>query len=273
MSIILKEKLSQSGMRLDAFDEYQNYQDSARRVKPVCLTWTEEGYAVFGCKSGHIFMVDLYTMSIGVVYNPGLHVEQTALSNYPVDFIRLQAGDVNDLAYIKYGIICGGVDGRVRLLDWRDVKLEDLPFGMVAPSSHSARNISSNFISTVRRIASSKMSFMDDDLNEALETQYRGIVHMSVCASFDKLSILRQSGMVQICQQVTKQAGSDSKPDFEVKSLKLIRNVQTTVSNFTGICSISIEEESFFVTCNVIGQLALWFARNGHQASCLEFPS
>lgn len=45
------------GVLAGGADEYRNYQDSDKRVKPHTLTWTKDGYAIFGCKTGHIFMV------------------------------------------------------------------------------------------------------------------------------------------------------------------------------------------------------------------------
>ncbi|EUB61638.1 WD repeat-containing protein [Echinococcus granulosus] len=259
-----------SGVLREAHDELQNYKDNAKRMKSISLTWTKEGFAVFGCRDGNLFMVDLDSMATGVIFSPNslsadvANKEQEAKEASMV----LKAGDVDNLIYTMDGILCGGADGRLRYLDWSKTRNADLPpVGLVAPTSLANQNLSSSFLSTIQQIALSKMNFLDEEVFATLKSDHNSIVHISACPNYQNFAILRKSGLVQVFQQ---NFNTEPIPNFSFKSVKEMR---TNVSSFTGICGINIEDDPYFVTCNANGQVVLWRAETGEQTCCLEFAS
>ncbi|KAL5112964.1 Cilia and flagella-associated protein 43 [Taenia crassiceps] len=259
-----------SGALREAHDELQNYKDNAKRMKSISLTWTKEGFAVFGCRDGNLFMVDIVSMATGVIFCQ--NVQNTGAESWEQqgkeERLMLKAGDVNNLIYTMDGIFCGGVDGRLRCLDWSKTKSADLPpVGLVAPTSLANQNLSSSFLSTIQQISLSEINFLDEEVFAALKSGHNGIIHTSVCPSYENFAILRKSGLVQIFQ-VNLNKELTQKP-----SLQLIKEMRTNVSSFTGICGINIEDDPYFVTCNTNGHVVLWCAETGAQICCVEFPS
>ncbi|CDS35835.1 WD repeat containing protein 96 [Echinococcus multilocularis] len=264
------DKLPYSCVLREAYDELQNYKDNAKRMKSISLTWTKEGFAVFGCRDGNLFMVDLDSMATGVIFSPNSLSADVANKEQEANEARmvLKAGDVDNLIYTMDGILCGGADGRLRCLDWSKTRNADLPpVGLVAPTSLANQNLSSSFLSTIQQIALSKMSFLDEEVFSTLKSDHNSIVHISACPNYQNFAILRKSGLVQVFQQ-----------DFNTEpisnfSFKLVKEMRTNVSPFTGICGINIEDDPYFVTCNANGQVVLWRAETGEQTCCLEFAS
>ncbi|VDK35569.1 unnamed protein product [Taenia asiatica] len=265
-----------SGVLREAQDELQNYKDNAKRMKSISLTWTREGFALFGCRGGNLFMIDIASMAAGVIFNPNLlntDVENKEQQGKE-ERMLLKAGDLDNLIYTMDGILCGGADGRLRCLDWSKTKNDDLPpVGLVAPTSLANQNLSSSFLNTIQQIALSEINFVDEEVYVALKSAHNDIIHISPCPSYHNFAILRKSGLVQIFQV---NLSKDSEPKL---SLQTIKEMRTNVSPFTGICGINIEDDPYFVvsnlrcTCNANGQVVLWCAETGVQICCLEFSS
>ncbi len=220
--------------------------------------------------------------------------------DYPRDslaVVGLKKGDLNSLVYVKEALLCGGLDGHIRLLDWHDVESGDLTVGIVAPSKPATATPSTNFISCLQRATHSRVKFLDLRLTDELKTGLKGISHVAADPTFQKFAVLRESGVVQISQSTWSRVKQEHKEKVVLKDLSMARRVKTTTSPFTGIGSIQLEEGPFFVvglpkklrmaypftrlhvsylffqTANASGHVILWYAKGGQPTSSLEFPS
>ncbi|KAM7540905.1 hypothetical protein Aperf_G00000045047 [Anoplocephala perfoliata] len=257
-----------SGALRDSYDAYENYIDNAKRMKPISLTWTKEGFAIFGCRESQIFMTDLDSMALGVILNPQAS-KGTENQDYKEEeeIAVLKPGDVDNLIYTNDGLLCGGADGHLRLLDWPGAGSDDsTSIGLVAPTSLISQNFSSNFLSTIQQIALSKILLLNEESSNVLKSDLNGIVFMTASPDYQNFMILRKSGSVQILQR-------DKNLQNARITFKLLKTIRSNVSAFTGICSIDIAEVPYFVTCNSSGLVSLWFAKTGKQVCSMEFSS
>ncbi|VDO03183.1 unnamed protein product [Rodentolepis nana] len=241
----------------NSYEEYQNYKDNAKRMKPVSLTWTKEGFAIFGCRDGEVFMIDLESMVLGIISNPfsnNIHKEDEVIRVMTV-------GNVDTVLYTNGGLLCGGGDGHLRLLDWTQTESEtSKSLEIDAAVSRITQNIPPIFVRKINSIAQSKMVLLNEELLHNLKSDLRGIAFMSPTPDYNNLAILRNSGLVQILRR-------------QNTALKLLKTINSNISAFVGICSIDIEEISYFVTCNSGGQVSLWLTESGKQICSMEFSS
>ncbi|KAM3171101.1 hypothetical protein ACTXT7_017290, partial [Hymenolepis weldensis] len=245
-----------SGSLKDSYEEYQKYNDNVKRMKSVSLIWTKEGFALFGCSDGEMFMIDLDSMALGIIFNPlfsnGIRKEDGEIST-------MIAGDVNNMLYTNDGVLCGGADGHLRLLNWTQTESEKSKSVEInAAVSRINQKIPPRFISKLNQIAQSKTVFLNEELFHGLKWDLGSIIFMSPTPDYNSFVILRKSGLVQILQ------GQNI-------TFKLLKTIRSNISTFVGICSIDIAGISYFVTCNLSGQVALWLGESGKQICSMEF--
>lgn len=152
----------------------------------------------------------------------------------------LKEGNSRNLLYTFDGILCGGSDGRLRLLKSQDSKgsgqEEVSSIGLVA--SH---NVTSNFLNVVYSYTQSNFMLVDEEVFHALKNDHSEILSLAASGNFRYFGVLRSSGLVQILQ-------------LDVESPKIsgynFRNcdfVRSNVSAFTGLCSITIGNKAYYV--------------------------
>lgn len=181
-------------------------------------------------------------MALGVIFNPQTS-RDTANQNYKEEeeTVVLKSGDVDSLIYTNDGLLCGGADGHLRLLDWPGPGSEgSSSVGLVAPTSLISPNLSSNFLNTIQQFALSKIVLLNEELSNFLRSDLTGIVFMNASPDYHNFVILRKSGLVQILRR-------DKNPQDPRIALKLLKTIRSNVSGFTGICSIDIAEVPYFV--------------------------
>ncbi|VUZ55703.1 unnamed protein product [Hymenolepis diminuta] len=227
-------------------------------MKSVSLTWTKEGFALFGCSDGEMFMIDLDSMTLGIIFNP---LVSNDIQNEDREIITMIAGDVNTILYTNDGLLCGGADGHLRLLDWTQTEFEkSKSLEINTTVSRIDQNIPPKFMSKLNQIAQSKTVFLSEELFHSQKWDLGSIIFMSPAPDYNSFVILRKSGLLQILQ------GQNT-------VFKLLKTIRSNISTFVGICSIDIAGISYFVTCNLSGQVTLWIGESGKQICSMEFCS
>lgn len=183
---------------------------------------------------------------MGVIFNPRVHLAIENTSEDALQLVRLKDGDTNTVIYVNQGLICGGRDGEIRLLDWDCIKYGELSVGIVAPSAKSTATPSSGFLDCLQRIVHSRVRCLGKGVLQQLKTTRRGIEFLSVCPTFQKLAVLRESGIIQIIDVVR---GKPALEDSKIPSLQALTTsyrVKTSIAPFTGIATIQLAEGPFF---------------------------
>nr|CUU00485.1 hypothetical transcript [Hymenolepis microstoma] len=173
----------------------------------------------------------------------------------------MTVGDVDTVLYTSGGLLCGGADGHLRLLDWTLAESEtSKSLEIDAAVARINQDIPPKFMRKLHLIAQAKIVLLNEELLHSLKLDLRGILVMSPTPDFNNFAILRKSGLVQILRS-------------QNTVLKLLKTIASNVAAFLAICSIDIAEKSYFVTCNLSGQVSLWLTESGKQICSLEFGS
>lgn len=174
-------------------------------------------------------------MALGIIFNP---LVSNDIQKEDREIITMIAGDVNTMLYTNDGVLCGGADGHLRLLDWTQTESEkSKSLEINTTVSRINQKMPPKFMSKLNQIAQSKTVFLSEELFHGQKWDLGSIIFMSPTPDYNSFVILRKSGLVQILQ------GQNA-------AFKLLKTIRSNISTFVGICSIDIAGISYFVVGN-----------------------
>ncbi|KAL7063544.1 hypothetical protein AAHC03_0933 [Spirometra sp. Aus1] len=249
-----------AGLTGKTTEEYEEFCDVKPRVKTVSLTWSSQGFVILGGVDGHIILVDPETVAMGVVYNPNLPASGLAEYADTINNDPPRSGfsecDLESMVFTTDGLLAGGRDGTLRLLNLQSDQETDSSVGMgiVAPNRQTATCLppGSSFVTLLGHLMHAQLVNLDELLD--VNDQYP-ITHLSMSPTFNKMLVVRDNGGLYIYKML--------RVDGILQQIDLQKNVMGCHNPFVGVGVVTVGRQVFCVSADTEGAVCLWNTGNG----------
>ncbi|KER33331.1 hypothetical protein T265_12647 [Opisthorchis viverrini] len=200
--------------------EFEDYLDDADHVFCVSQTWSNTDLVFIGCKNGELLLVDPNSMTMKVLLNPLTNKslkknhtdsppetriipvtaeatqssEVTEHSENEIDSLAIPSGAFHFLLYTKFGLLCAGRDGLLRILRVNSRMIE-MPIHTKRTDSAPVSNNCSQLLRT--GITSCKILYkFPNPFHENRGQSTPSITRLCVSPSFGRLLLGSRSGQI-----------------------------------------------------------------------------
>ncbi|KAG5450032.1 Cilia- and flagella-associated protein 43 [Clonorchis sinensis] len=260
--------------------EFEDYLDNADHIFCVSQTWSNTDLVFIGCKNGELLLVDPNAMTMKVLLNPLTNkslkknhtdstpetrsvavtaeamqsAEVTETSENEVDSLAIPPGAFHFLLYTKFGLLCAGRDGLLRILRVNSRMIE-MP---VHTKGTDSAPVSNNYPQLLRReITSCKILYkFPNPFHENQGQSPPSITGLCVSPSFGRLLLGSRSGQIvllNISCDLWALEGSLN-PEYELL---------TNNDSFVGLGILGPERTKVCVTARRSGVVNTWDCETG----------
>ncbi|TGZ61543.1 hypothetical protein CRM22_007951 [Opisthorchis felineus] len=260
--------------------EFEDYLDNADHVFCVSQTWSNTDLVFIGCKNGELLLVDPNSMTMKVLLNPltneslkknhadstpetqSIPVTAEAMqsteaiehSENEIDSLAIPSGAFQFLLYTKFGLLCAGRDGLLRILRVNS--------RMIKTPVHIKRTdsspVSNNYAQLIRtEITSCKILYkFSNPFHENRGQSPPSITGLCVSPSFGRLLLGSRSGQIALLN-ISCDLGSlegSLNPEYELL---------TSNDSFVGLGILGPERTKVCVTARRSGVVNTWDCETG----------
>ncbi|OON22844.1 hypothetical protein X801_01253, partial [Opisthorchis viverrini] len=180
--------------------EFEDYLDDADHVFCVSQTWSNTDLVFIGCKNGELLLLLDHTDSppetriIPVTAEATQSSEVTEHSENEIDSLAIPSGAFHFLLYTKFGLLCAGRDGLLRILRVNSRMIE-MPIHTKRTDSAPVSNNCSQLLRT--GITSCKILYkFPNPFHENRGQSTPSITRLCVSPSFGRLLLGSRSGQI-----------------------------------------------------------------------------